>query len=53
MPACNVTWWRAKPRALGTHGTETDPHACVFVTAGPHSRHECKCGLQSFEEATP
>lgn len=50
MPACTLTWSREKPRTLPQHGTEADPHACVFVTAGPHSRHECRCGLTAYEE---
>jgi hypothetical protein len=49
MSACTVTWTEIDPRLPVLPHQD---HACVFHTTGPHSRHECRCGLNTYE-ATP
>lgn len=37
--SCDVTWTESGPPL------PHDEHMCLYRTTGPHTRHECRCGL--------
>lgn len=47
MTVCDVAWVETDP--VLPHQT----HQCVFNTTGPHSRHECRCGLNLHDNEVP